>query len=92
MTPVLEGLGDAKSLPHIRGLAFPSPSGSSTVDRRSQIKHYRVTIGKFAPLVHIRGLTATRCHWEMFPHNRKVPEELLKELTGIMIHAGIGEL
>lgn len=26
----------------------------------------------------------------MFPHEREVPEELLKELTGIMIHAGIG--
>lgn len=28
----------------------------------------------------------------MFPHHREVPEELLKELTGIMIHAGIGGL
>ena len=27
----------------------------------------------------------------MFPHDRKVPEELLEELTGIMIHAGVGE-
>lgn len=27
----------------------------------------------------------------MFPHDRQVPEKLLKELTGIMIHAGIGE-
>jgi len=28
----------------------------------------------------------------MFPHNREVPEKLLKELMGIMIHAGLGEL
>lgn len=28
----------------------------------------------------------------MFPHDREVPEKLLKELMGIMIHAGLGEL
>ena len=28
----------------------------------------------------------------MFPHDREVPEKLLKELIGIMIHAGLGEL
>ena len=28
----------------------------------------------------------------MFPHNREVPDKLLKELMGIMIHAGLGEL
>jgi len=27
----------------------------------------------------------------MFPHDREVPEKLLKELTGIMVHAGLGE-
>ena len=27
----------------------------------------------------------------MFPHNREVPEKLLKQLIGIMIHAGLGE-
>ena len=27
----------------------------------------------------------------MFPHDREVPEKLLKELIGIMIHSGLGE-
>jgi len=27
----------------------------------------------------------------MFPHDREVPEQLLKELVGIMMHAGLGE-
>jgi len=31
-----------------------------------------------------------RSHWEAFPHNREVPEELLQELSGILLHAGIG--
>ena len=35
-------------------------------------------------------LTTPRSHWEMFPHNRDVPEELVQELTGILLHAGIG--
>jgi hypothetical protein len=26
----------------------------------------------------------------MFPHNREVPEDLLQELSGILLHAGIG--
>ena len=35
-------------------------------------------------------LTTPRSHWEMFPHNREVPEHLVQELTGILVHAGIG--
>jgi len=35
-------------------------------------------------------LTIPRSHWEMFPHNREVPEDLIQELTGILLHAGIG--
>ena len=34
--------------------------------------------------------TTLRSHWEMFPHNREVPEPLVQELTGILVHAGIG--
>ena len=26
----------------------------------------------------------------MFPHNREIPEQLVQELTGILMHAGIG--
>lgn len=35
---------------------------------------------------------ATRYHWEMYPHNRDVPEELVQELLGILVHAGVGML
>lgn len=28
----------------------------------------------------------------MFPHDREIPEKFLKELVGIMVHAGLGEL
>jgi len=35
-------------------------------------------------------LTTPRSHWEMFPHNREVPETLVRELTGILLHAGVG--
>ncbi|KAF9646880.1 hypothetical protein BDM02DRAFT_3188425 [Thelephora ganbajun] len=31
-------------------------------------------------------------HWEMFPHDREVPEKLLKELVGIMVHAGLDDM
>ena len=32
----------------------------------------------------------TRSHWEAFPHNRDIPEELIQELSGILLHAGVG--
>ena len=35
-------------------------------------------------------LTTLRSHWEMFPHNGEIPEQLMQELTGILLHAGIG--
>jgi len=33
-----------------------------------------------------------RTHWEAFPHDREVPDKLLQELTGIILHAGVGTL
>ena len=35
-------------------------------------------------------LKTSRSHWEMFPHNREVPEDLVQELSGILLHAGVG--
>ena len=35
-------------------------------------------------------LTTARYHWEMYPHNRRVPEPLAKELLGILVHASVG--
>jgi len=35
-------------------------------------------------------LMTPRCHWEMFPNNRKVPDDILQELSGILLHSGIG--
>jgi hypothetical protein len=37
-------------------------------------------------------LITLRAHWEMFPHNREVPESLVQELTGMLLHAGVGTL
>ena len=28
----------------------------------------------------------------MYPHNREVPEQLIQELLGILVHAGVGTL
>ena len=33
-----------------------------------------------------------RYHWEVFPHDREVPEHLVQELLGILVHAGVGAL
>ncbi|KAF9646879.1 hypothetical protein BDM02DRAFT_3188424 [Thelephora ganbajun] len=30
-------------------------------------------------------------HWQMFPHHREVPDKLLRELVGIMVHAGLDD-
>ena len=35
-------------------------------------------------------LKISRSHWEMFPHNREVTDDLFQELSGILLHAGIG--
>ena len=37
-------------------------------------------------------LTAFRYHWEMYPHDREVPEHVIQELLGILVHAGVGTL
>jgi hypothetical protein len=29
-------------------------------------------------------------HWELFPGTRHVPDALIKEVTGILVHAGYG--
>ena len=34
--------------------------------------------------------TTPRSHWERFPNKREVPEQLVQELTGILVHAGVG--
>lgn len=28
-------------------------------------------------------------HWEMYPHNRRVPNSLVEELLGMLVHAGV---
>ena len=38
----------------------------------------------------ISQLTTARTHWEMFPHDREVPDAHVKELLGILVHAGVG--
>jgi hypothetical protein len=45
------------------------------------------------------GFLGTRCwtffiydrvHWELFPSTRQIPDFIVKELTGMLVHAGYG--
>jgi hypothetical protein len=36
--------------------------------------------------------TPTRAHWQLFPNDRDISEDLFNELVGILAHAGYGEL
>lgn len=38
----------------------------------------------------VSALTTSRTHWEMYPCDRDVPEHLIQELLGILVHAGVG--
>lgn len=94
MTPLLHNLPPVKpkSNRRIRELKFPTPLVVLVSNLQPQNKHWRVITGKFPPEASILcRFTGIRNHWEMFPHNREVSKELLQELMGIMIHAGLGE-
>ena len=49
-----------------------------------------VLVGSCRVPTMVSRLMTLRLHWEMFPHNREIPEQLVQELTGILLHAGIG--
>lgn len=41
------------------------------------------------PHIHLALQAQYWNHWEMYPHDREVPEPLLQELLGILVHAGV---
>ena len=49
-----------------------------------------VLVGGYRKFTLVLWLTTPRYHWEMFPHNREVPEPVIQELTGILLYARIG--
>ena len=74
---------------HIRKSA--SMSGiHKTEDKNRPVIASSVLVGNRRIPMMACWLMALRSHWEMFPHNREIPEQLVQELTGILLHAGIG--
>lgn len=41
------------------------------------------------PHIHLALQAQYWTHWEMYPHDREIPEHLLQELLGILVHAGV---
>ena len=74
---------------HIRKSATaPMVHKTNCVDRNCTASS--VLVGGYRIPMAASLLTPPRLHWEMFPHNREIPEPLMQELTGMLLHAGIG--
>jgi len=86
---VLEGLRGVTEKTHIR-----EPAPTSSIHQTKRMIRPGATSSVLVSDHHIvtmtSSLTTPRTHWEMFPHNRGVPKDLVQELTGILLHAGIG--
>ena len=74
---------------HIRKYAYTPSIRKTKRMNRPGIASSVLVNGRRMPAT-TSWLTAPRAHWEMFPHNRDVPEDLVQELIGILLHAGIG--
>ena len=74
---------------HIRKSA-PTPSVRKTKRKNRPGIASPVLVGSRCIPTTTPWPTTSRSHWEMFPHNREVPETLVQELTGILVHAGVG--
>ena len=86
---VLFGLSGVTEKTHIRKSA-PTPSVRKNKRmNRPGIASPVLVSGRCMPAT-TPWLTTPRSHWEMFPHNREVPDPLVQELTGILVHASIG--
>jgi len=86
---VLLGLHGVTEKTHIRESA-PTPSVRKTERmNRPGIASSVLVGGRRMPAM-TPWLTTRRFHWEMFPHDREVPEPIVQELTGILLHASIG--
>jgi len=86
---VLWGLSGATEKTHIRKSA-PTPSVRKTKRTNRPGIGSPVLVGSCCMPTTTPWPTTSRSHWEMFPHNREVPETLVQELTGILVHAGVG--
>ena len=86
---VLAGLCGVTDQTHIRK-SPPTPSTHETKFMARPGIASTVLVGGYRKSTFALWLTTPRSHWEMFPHNREVPESLIQELTGILLHAGIG--
>jgi len=86
---VLESLRGVTEQTHIRESA-----PTSNIQRTKRVTRPGAASSVLVSDRHIvtmtSSLTTLRAHWEMFPHNREVPEDLVQELTGILLHASIG--
>ena len=51
-----------------------------------------ILVSDFLVVTVTSWLTVFRYHWEMYPHDREVPEHVVQELLGILVHAGVGTL
>ena len=86
---VLLGLCGVTEKTHIRKSALTPSFHKIKRTNRPGIAD-SVLVGGHPMLATTPLLTTSRSHWEMFPHDREVPESLVQELTGILLHAGIG--
>ena len=88
---VLESLHGVTEETHIRESASAPGEHWTEHMTRSGIAS-SVLVSSRHTVATISWLKSPRSHWEMFPHNREVPEAVLQELSGILLHAGVGML
>jgi len=86
---VLLGLRGVTEKTHVRKSA-PTPSVRKTKRMNRPGIGSSVLVGGRCMPAKTPWLTTPRFHWEMFPHDREVPENIVQELTGILVHASIG--
>ena len=91
LASVLAGLHGVTAKTHVREFAHPPSIHKVNCMNRSGIAS-PVLVGCCRIPAMNSWLTIPRSHWEMFPHNRGVPEPLAQELIGILLHAGVGAL
>ena len=51
-----------------------------------------ILVSDFPAVTVTSWLTSFRYHWEIYPHDREVPENVIQELLGILVHASVGAL
>ena len=86
---VLGGVGGVTEKTHIRESTYATGIHRTEPMTRSGITS-SVLVSNLHIVVTASWLKTSRSHWETFPHNREVPEPLIRELSGILLHAGIG--